>query len=203
MTASPSAGDPGERDARALRRGRRAGYAVAGLAALVLAAQLTWIGAHLEWLRPLEAGRPAPMFDLPVIGERRELGERIQRDTLRGKVVVLEFWATWCGPCRASLPRLAAAANRWGDRAVVIAVNLDDADKARRFIATLGPTSLHSVADAGGAANAYRVDVLPHVVVIDPAGLVRQVARGGRAVDAADRAVQRLLDEMAAMPAAR
>jgi len=179
----------------AQRRGRRAGVAVAAVAALTLIANLGWIATHLDWLRPLEPGHPAPSFDLPVLGPGGQpTGQRVTRDGLRGKVVVLEFWATWCGPCLASLPLLDRAARGWGDRVAAIAVNLDDRGKAAAVFADHG-WQLILAGDAGDCSARYQVDMLPHAVVIDQAGVVRLMARGRGAAGRVERAVAALLAE--------
>ncbi len=177
------------------RRGRLAGRGVLALAALALALNLAWIGGHLDWLRPLEPGRPAPAFALPVLatgGVPVTAPQQIRDADLRGKVVVLEFWATWCKPCLLSLPALDAAARRWGDRVAAIAVNVDDRDQAAAIFARAG-YRLTLAADAGDAATRYQVDVLPHVVVIDRDGVVRLVGDGGGGRRDAEAAVDRLL----------
>jgi thiol-disulfide isomerase/thioredoxin len=171
------------------RAGRRAGRAVAALAAVALLLNVAWIGRHLDWLRPLEPGQAAPAFVLPVLAG----GAGPVRDVdLRGKVVVLEFWATWCKPCLASLPGLDAAAARWGDRVAVIAVNVDDRARAQEIFASAG-YRLTLAADDGEASTRYQVDMLPHVVVIDRDGVVRLVGQGGAGVQDAKAAVERLL----------
>ncbi len=173
-------------------RGRLAGRVLLVLAAVALTVNVVWIARHLDWLRPLEAGQPAPAFELAVL----TAGAPPVRDRdLRGKVVVLEFWATWCGPCLQSLPRVDAAARRWGDRATVIAVNLDDRAKAAALFAEAG-YRITLAADDGETSARYQVDVLPHVVVIDGDGVVRMVGQGGGGVRSAEAAVDRLLAEL-------
>jgi len=108
---------------------------------------------------------------------------------------VLEFWATWCGPCRATLPRLDALEASLGGRGLtVVAANLDDPDKARRMFDDHG-WRMTLVHDHGAAATRYGVDPIPHQVVIDRRGVVRDVFRGGGHDDELAALVRRLLEE--------
>jgi len=91
---------------------------------------------------------------------------------------VLEFWATWCGPCQRSLPTLHTLARRYSDRAVrFVAVNVDEASEDRLadvsdMAAALGLAGLQIALDDGRAARAYRVSRLPLVVVLAADGRV-------------------------------
>jgi thiol-disulfide isomerase/thioredoxin len=151
--------------------GRRAAVVVA-IASACLLLQLRWISEHLDWLRPLVAGNPAPRLALVEVSARGHAdGATIDLQNLRGQVVVIDFWATWCGPCLRSLPALDAAAHRWGDSAVTLAVNVDDAVRARELFAQRG-YSLTLLADDGNTADRYGVRSLPHTVVVDRDGIV-------------------------------
>src|SRR3954452_4462261 len=69
-----------------------------------------------------EIGKPAPNFAL----SRVDAPGKLQLAALRGKVVVLNFWASWCYPCNQEAPTLQAAARRWGKRVVVLGVDVND-----------------------------------------------------------------------------
>jgi thiol-disulfide isomerase/thioredoxin len=99
--------------------------------------------------------------------------------SLRGRVVVLEFWATWCGACRALLPTL----NAWQERfeaagGLVLSVTMDPVLDAARDATELGMTYA-VLADPGGATTqTYQAYALPTLFVIDRAGIVRDVSVG-------------------------
>lgn len=155
---------------------RRAGLGVIAIAAVGTAIQIAWIAAHLEQIRPVTAGDPAPGFALPtIVDDRGTLGARRELAASAGHVVVVDFWATWCGPCIKSLPELEALSHRPGVE--VIAINQDDPAAAWRLFAAQRYT-MALLADDGLVSDRYRVTTIPHTVVIDRAGIVRLVARG-------------------------
>jgi peroxiredoxin len=122
----------------------------------------------------LEPGRTAPDFSLKTVD-----GETIRLSDLRGQVVVVEFWATWCGWCRRQMPAMVEAHARHGERAVFLMVNTaESAAAVERFTRkhAVPGTILLDPDDAVG--EAYGTETLPAVVVIDGKGVVRAAVSG-------------------------
>lgn len=119
--------------------------------------------------------KPAPEVPLKPLN-----GEPVSLLSLKGKVVVLDFWATWCKPCIMSLPNVAALAKKMEGRDVVFyAVNLmETKEKAAAFMEKEKLEIGVALDTEGKAAKAFSVKGIPHLVVIGPDGLVRQVHVG-------------------------
>jgi len=123
--------------------------------------------------------RKAPAFSLT---DRN--GKTVSLADLKGKIVVLEFWATWCSPCRRSLPGMQAVANKYGDDSEVVFLFVDVFQKepnykelVEKYLADHGYT-FHVVFDkmddpSQSMARAYGVNGIPHKVIIDREGFIR------------------------------
>jgi thiol-disulfide isomerase/thioredoxin len=120
-------------------------------------------------------GEPAPAFALPTAA-----GDIVALSHLSGKVVYVDFWASWCAPCRRSFPWMNELHQRHAERGlVIVAINVDKkrAD-AERFLAQY-PAAFAVVFDpAGVAPAAYAVPGMPTAYLIDPRGNVVQVETG-------------------------
>ena len=99
---------------------------------------------------------------------------------LQGKTVILDFWATWCGPCVASLPKIMEVAAEHDEDVILIAVNQqEDAETVAEFLAAHEWNDLTvALDDDTVAGRSYRVEGIPHTVIIDADGIVRNVHVG-------------------------
>jgi cytochrome c biogenesis protein CcmG, thiol:disulfide interchange protein DsbE len=122
-----------------------------------------------------DVGAPAPALSLPTAS-----GETVAIDQLKGKVVYVDFWASWCAPCRKSFPWMAEMQKKYGPSGfTVVAVNVDkkrpDAD---RFLQST-PAAFTVVFDpAGTTPTAWNVKAMPTSFVIDAKGNIAMVEAG-------------------------
>lgn len=125
-----------------------------------------------DWPR----GQPTPNLEAPDLQ-----GRRVRLPDLRGRAVLLNFWASWCEPCRTEMPSLQMLTPILGEeRLAVLAVNFKEpAGTVLRYVRQTGLT-LPVLFDPDGAlARAWDVRVFPSTVLIDPRGRARQRVRGG------------------------
>ncbi len=178
--------------------GRGVGLLIVGLFALlgfVLAALVIFADARSRG--PIEAGtgavrlaepigntnrgnpppveRPAPTFALTTLD-----GEPFSLEAMRGEVVFLNFWATWCGPCQREMPAFEAFMRERSDEATIVAVNAGDTDEAvREFITQYGGEGVPILMDRDLAVNdEYGVLNMPVTYIIDREGVIRFMKLG-------------------------
>jgi thiol-disulfide isomerase/thioredoxin len=136
-------------------------------------------------------GKPAPALTLPALHGGKA---GLDLTTLRGKVVVLDFWAPWCQPCKHEMPVLDKLAKKLGPDVVVVGVLVDpDLDGARAVISRLQIGYDQVEDDKRTAARAYSVSVLPTLVVIDKQGTVRSYRTGYSPEEDVEDAIKRAM----------
>lgn len=148
------------------------------LVALVVAALVALVTTGVQ---ALDEGKP-----MPEIGLADLHGQRVDRAALRGKVVIVDFWASWCAPCKEEMPVLERLyAKHAKDGLVVVGVSVDrDVANVRSFLSKLSVSFpiVHDLAHA--VADRFEPPKMPTSYVIDRQGVVRYVHGGFRAEDA-------------------
>ncbi len=137
-------------------------------------------------------GDLAPGFAL-----RTARGEVVSLESLRGQVVYVDFWASWCGPCRRSFPWMNEMQRRYGGQGLaVVAINVDkNPVEAARFLERNPAQFAVAYDQAGATPLAYAVRDMPSSYLIDPRGKVVEVEHGFRdeRKDPLERRIQALL----------
>lgn len=138
-------------------------------AVAVLALLAYGFGREPASIRSPLVGRPAPPFSLQLFD-----GTTLRLEDLRGKVVFLNFWASWCPPCRAEAPLLEEASRHYADTGVVfLGINTQDKDDAARdFMQEFGITYPNGKDPGGKIAVDYGIWGLPETFFIDTEGRI-------------------------------
>jgi cytochrome c biogenesis protein CcmG, thiol:disulfide interchange protein DsbE len=126
---------------------------------------------------------PHPGFFAPEISLLSLTGEEISLSDFRGYPVILNFWTTWCPPCRAEMPAMQRAFLDYQDAGVIIlAVNSTSQDSVpavEDFISQFGITFPILLDKEGDVASLYQIASLPTTYFIDKSGIIREVVIGG------------------------
>jgi peroxiredoxin len=130
----------------------------------------------------LARARMAPPFAVTALD-----GQQVSMDDLQGKVVLLDFWATWCEPCREALPHIRDVAKKFqGQPLVILSVSLDsDEEKWKDFIAKNGMTWLQyrDGGFTGRIAKMFDVTAIPHTFTIDSDGVLQEEHIGDASIE--------------------
>jgi len=122
----------------------------------------------------LEVGRKAPSFSLVDLN-----GRQVTLDQFKGRVVMLDFWATWCAPCRQSMPALENLQQEFRDNLSLLAINLRESpEEVRSYVKLKNIRSTVLLDVDGSVGKAYRSDSIPMQVLVDQKGVVRHVQIG-------------------------
>ena len=130
----------------------------------------------------LARARMAPPFSITTTD-----GQRVSLDDLKGKVVLMDFWATWCAPCREALPHIRNIAKKFqGEPLLVLSVSLDtDEQKWKEFIAKNGMTwpQYRDGGFNGPISKLFTVEAIPHTFTIDSDGVLQDERIGDSSIE--------------------
>ncbi len=162
-----------------------------GLMTLLLALGMAWIALSRapEQVAVAKVGPPpspqtgftAPDFTLDILG-----GGTVSLSDLRGQAVLVNFWATWCPPCRAEMPAIQRVYDRYRDQGfTVLAVDLQESDaQVAAFAEDMGLTFPILMDRDGSVFARYRVMALPSTFFVDRDGIIRELTVGGPMTEA-------------------
>lgn len=145
-----------------------------GLKSLLLGATLCLLATAIPASSSL-TGQAAPDFAL-----KSASGSNLRLSEYRGDVVMINFWATWCGPCRQEMPLLDDLYNRYERVGFkLLGVNIDDdASRAMEMVEELGVSFPVLFDDSKEVSRLYQVEAMPVTVLVDRSGTVRHVHLG-------------------------
>jgi len=132
---------------------------------------------------PVIAATPTTNAVAPDFTLRGSDGRNVRLDELRGQVVLVNFWATWCGPCREEMPRLDTLYQKYHKSGfVLLGVNVDDDPRTALATAAKLGVSFPVLLDTDKkVSKLYDLNTMPSTIVIDRDGKVRYLHRGYRA----------------------
>lgn len=178
-------------------------WARIGAAAVALSVAMLGLGAGVdvinrrERIRPKLRGDAFPQLALPQLDGVGTLDVTSLVGDGKGKVLIVDFWASWCGPCKRSLPELSQIAVDYKDKGlVVVGVNREPMERAaaREAWQTIAP-SFDSVVDSKGLGERIGLTSLPSSYVVDAAGQIRHIHLGYTAPEKVRAEVDALLAE--------
>ncbi len=153
---------------------------------------LALLGACISGQKSDGAVKGAPNFALQDLD-----GKNVGLSSLKGKVVVLDFWATWCPPCRASIPEIEKLHKTYGARGLVIlGISLDggDWDSTKNFRNEFGIT-YPLLKGTDDVEREYQIRTIPTIVIVDKKGNVRNRYIGAGSEEAIEKEIKTLLQE--------
>lgn len=156
---------------------------------------LALVAAITPTTRALEVGGPAPDVVLSKIVKGEDVGPSL-KDT--GKITVVEFWATWCGPCRQSIPHLSELQKKYKDKNVrIIGISDETEEEVKPFVESQGENMEYIVAldqekkTWGAFAEPFGLTGIPHAFVVDASGTL---VWHGHPMDGMDEVIAQVVD---------
>lgn len=171
--------------------------AVLGVVAALGLGGVVYLGVmEAQRARLVPDGMAAPSMEL-----QRHGGGTLKLEELKGQVVMLDFWATWCPPCREEMPALVKLAKEYEPQGLVfVAASRDDGPRASRLVEAFVKRHLpdlrpYVVYASDDVARAFQVTALPTLYFLDRDGKVMDAQRGALSEDALRRRIERALKQ--------
>lgn len=165
-------------------------------AIVIFLAVLLFIGLAANWGGKGSVGQPPPQFELKDIN-----GQTVSLAQYKGKVVLIDFWATWCPPCRGEIPNMKKVYAQYKSKGFeIIGLSLDRSEKdLKDYIQKNGVTwRMVFVGNNTQVCSDYHVRAIPSLFVVDRAGNLRYKKVRGQEIN---KAVEELVNEKAPAPA--
>jgi cytochrome c biogenesis protein CcmG, thiol:disulfide interchange protein DsbE len=136
------------------------------------------------------ASGPAPDFTITTLQ-----GEELTLSQMKGKVVIINFWASWCGPCREEAPALQSIWEKYGDKGVVVlgVAYTDTESGAREFVEEFGQTYPNGMDLGTKISDKYHIQGVPETFIVDQDGNVAQFIFANVTEAGLTRIIDRLL----------
>ena len=153
-----------------------------------------WLTKKIEPASPSIYHETAPDFTLELF----ESEEQLSLNDLRGKGVVVNFWASWCFPCREEMPALEQAWQKYKDKGVVfVGINIwnENLSEAKDFLKNFSVTYPNGVDLSGQIVQDYNVQGVPTTWFISPDGVVMKKVMGPLKLEELDQAISNILPE--------
>lgn len=126
----------------------------------------------------IQIGTKAPDFELKTLD-----GKTVKLSNLQGKKVVLNFWATWCPPCKAEMPEMQKYHEEINDEVIILAVNIDPQLDVQKFVDEMGITFTIPLDEEDLVSTDYQVISIPTTYFIDTKGIIQEKHIGSMTYD--------------------
>jgi cytochrome c biogenesis protein CcmG/thiol:disulfide interchange protein DsbE len=196
--SEPVSRSPEQEERTGRRRRHRVWLVLPGVLVAVLVAALAYSGPKGRDARTVQGGGAARLFELPNV--RRDEGV-VSLASFRGKPVVLNFWASWCVPCRKEMPVFQAVAEQVEGRVAFVGVNHQDSRRlALDLLAETGVRYPSGYDPDGKVAAAYGLFGMPTTLFISPEGMILERRTGEMNRQDLERAIERLFSRSGGPP---
>jgi len=139
----------------------------------------------------VEIGSPAPNFKIELLD-----GETAKLSDYRGKTVLINFWATWCGPCVNEMPDIQELSEAYADDLIVVAINCSEKkDKVENFIEKTGYNFIIGLDETGDIQKKYPSQGIPYTIIINPEGIITNIRLGSGSFSDYEKYVKETLEK--------